>query len=216
MNRPRAAEIRHLHPPLWFSRIALVAKILVVPWILYQEIIGQVNHGIAVRARSPLRGIYEVASFSRNGREEPVTAAFPDRWGTVVIGALGTDMAGGDLVVRTLDDRYLAYNMKRPPVAPDEVEGFTLEGRATRALRQLEKTQRPEGEIAFAWSQVRGRSVTGYASLDTAASGALAYTRDPSGGVTLNGVLRGDTLSVRLKRIPWDSLPYFRYRWKPF
>jgi uncharacterized membrane protein YphA (DoxX/SURF4 family) len=215
-NTPTVTVFDRITPPQWFRVGSVALKCVVVPLIIYKEVIGSVYHGQAVHTYSPLHGVYEVVEFQRNGVVEPIASDFPRRWLQVAITGLnGTDNSRGDIYGRTIHDKNFSYDVYWPDLKL-EMEGPTLIERARNARLRVSRTKAPEGDLRLQSSmmtRIKSSKKGTFGKVDTL--GLLHYTRAGFDNVILEGTVEDEKLKVRLRRIPLESQPYFRIRWKP-
>jgi hypothetical protein len=180
-------------PPLWWHRSGLVLKAVVIPWIMWKYIDGHITLAQDYVRKSPIGGLYTVDYFERNGREEPLAYEYPKRWRNVAVGRVGEDITA---------------------IRVDDVREHILLGpgfwRDEPAHQQVIATRPPEGDIpvtghfVIPWGEK-----TKWGKRD---AGKLHYSRTESGDLTFSGRVDEDTLLVRLKRVPLDTLPFFKHR----
>jgi uncharacterized membrane protein YphA (DoxX/SURF4 family) len=216
LNRQATTRFTYLAPRQWFQRAAFALKIVAVPWIIYCEVISSVNVGVEVHTHSPLWGVYNVESFERNGVLEPLAAEYPDRWREVAFSALAGSSVLGDLYARTEGDELVSMGVSWPELGPDEKENFTTSARARNAERRAKMTAGPQGELPIhsLTHLRRGESILKMPH-KTGEVGSFHYAWSNARELTLEGTVDGQKLKMVLRREDLDSMPYFRYRWKP-
>jgi uncharacterized membrane protein YphA (DoxX/SURF4 family) len=180
-------------PPMWWHRSGLVLKAIVIPWIMWKYIEGHFNLAQDYVRKSPIGGLYTVEYFERNGVEERLAYEYPKRWRNVAVGRVGEDITA---------------------IRVDDVREHILLGagfwRGEPAYKQVVATRPPEGDIP-----VTGHMVIPWGEAtkwEKRAAGKLHYVRSVSGELTFSGRVDEDSLVVRLKRVPLDTLPFFRHR----
>jgi hypothetical protein len=206
-----------LHPPAWFRYGAIAVKAVMIPWLIYSEVGSSWYHGKAVHTYSPLTGVYRVEEFERNGVLEPVAAEYPDRWREVAIASLGSSVGVmSDIYVRTVGERKIAMSVVWPGVTQDLMgEDRMLRVRLANAEKRVKMTAAPEGDLPLMGSRVRELGGPPPKWEKPHDAGALHYRRTGDSVVSLEGTVEGQKLRVKLRRVAIDTLPYFRFRWKP-
>jgi uncharacterized membrane protein YphA (DoxX/SURF4 family) len=204
-NRSTRARFDLIIPPAWLRRGALALKVIVVPWVIYSEIVSSFWEGVSSSQRPPLTGLWRVEGFERNGTVEPLAYEYPHRWRDVGI----SPPSDGYIHVRMVNDVDAMLPIKWPE-GTNELEDYTLEGRARNSKRRALLMSKSEGMLELAPPWPRAGEKPKVSPPDT-----LRYMiRDP-GNVTITGKYKGDQLRVELRRIDIDTLPYFRFRWHP-
>jgi hypothetical protein len=214
----RVAEpmaVGYLTPPAAYWWIAGPFKVLVVLWTLYtrNQLDASAGHYAYV---STLGGVYEVEQFSRNGKVEPLTAEYPNRWREVSIGRGAGSVAG-----ITVDGELTQYMvMPDPPDPRDKLPEYGVR-------RWTEKTSGLEGDLRYMGIGTTGLE-HGTIHIPSRAeiakrmkepyrpdTGTIHYMHPTDDQVTLSGIMKGDTIVARLRRVSMDSWPLLRHRWYP-
>jgi hypothetical protein len=197
--------VGYLTPPRWYWPLGAVSKTAVIAWGLYAH-----NHFFVAGPdywSSPLGGLYRVETFTRNGREEPFDAAYPNRWREVTIGT-----AAQDISYLTIDNERVNYHFKLPVV--DQRREHSLE-------KWVGITSAPNGDLPFSGGMATGlehgtlsigeRSYASQALVMRQDSGTIHYTHPTPDAVTLAGVIGKDTITAQLKRISIEDEPLYKY-----
>jgi hypothetical protein len=210
LGRPvEPLAVGYLTPPALYWPVSKVVKAAVVLWAIYAH-----NHfpfAAADRFTSSLGGLYEITSFSRNGKAEPLAAEYPNRWREVAIGR-----SAGGVSIMTVDNEQLSFTVKQPGDDP-------------RREHNLEKwtalTEATEGDLPYFGAEVSGlehgtlevgsRARRRRTNAFRADSGSFHYTHPTPDQVTLSGVIAEDTVRAVLKRVDFRSSPLYRYRLYP-
>jgi hypothetical protein len=180
-------------------RVGVAAKVFAVSWVFYVNMAPNLDATYYRSIKSPLYGIYRVERFERNRVEEPLDPAHPTRWHEVAFDSRGSgltmllangeeDRLGISWPVRRLEMHNLAPWKAAEPQR--EVVSFTLPAEADMPTMHYLKNK----PIRY----------------DT-----LRYSRAANGDLTLRGRFDGDSVSIILRKIPINTLPYFQNRWHP-
>jgi hypothetical protein len=208
-NQPTAPPmIAYLTPPSWFYRIGAAIKVVMASWIVYKETVPSVWEGIYASTASPLRGVYRVEEFERNNVREPLAPEFPERWRELSI-----DQFASSLFARTVGNAEQTINVAWPPSGFVEKNDGNLRPRAQDAIARAAYTAAPQGDLAVVKVEGTFDGVEFHPKYTS--RGTLHYNRTAPDRLTLEGSVDGTALKLRLRRLPTDSLPFFRYRWKP-
>jgi len=165
LGRPTEAST----PPPPISRrrrIAIaVAKVLVVGWIGYAQISGQLDaRATSAESRSPLFGAWQVERFERDGAELAPLATASDRWRLLVIGDYAAllrtmDDADGYTAVERADNTRLelgdAGAFDVTPLGPERLRLIGTSG-GHRLVVEVHRTDDSRMELlhrGFHWSQ---------------------------------------------------------------
>jgi hypothetical protein len=198
-RRADPPQVALIYPPRWQPPIGRVAQVAYLGWVLLSY--SYPEHAVHEAQESSLAGLYRVESFSRNGKVEPEAYEFPNRWQDLVFGRLGEEIA-----VRTVGDTRLAYHMKSLETFPPTTD------RLKATMERLRQMAKPEGDFTFDRME-RAHREERDTVLWGGEYGKLHFTHSSANDVTLQGVVQGDTLDVRLRRVPYDSLPFHAHRW---
>jgi hypothetical protein len=182
-------------PPIHFTTfparwrpLLIGLKVFLIAFWLRPGIVEDWGHWKDYHSESPLRGVYRVESFTRDGRLEPLAFESPTRWRTVAI-----DNVANRMMVRSVNDSSAIYDFSPSPW-PRDFE------------KQASETASPQGTLTLKREMHQGEKAT---EMDA----TLQYARLAPGQLLLEGELDGATLSAHLQRIPSVSFPLFNRHW---
>ena len=184
LNRPApAADLRPPLPWLWARITSQIAKVLVIGWIVYMQIVGGLEsyrtYGNG-RARSELWGIHDVESFSMDGEEQPPLITDELRWrGLVVDRELPMSFGGrespGSVAVQRMNGRF-----QRHLVELDE-DAKTITFLPRRTSAETPESLKAPGDV-------------------------LTYERPKAKVLLLRGTWKGSDVEIRLRERNIESL----------
>jgi hypothetical protein len=155
-----------------------------------------------------MTGIYRVESFERDGRVVPSSFDHPERWREVAIGE-----HGDNVLVQFQGDSSATFMVGWPQETGSPPTVLDVLWRARMMERTVSFTKPATGILPFlpmVMQREHPGTFTRKQKPDT-----LRYARNGAGGLTLDGEFDGAILRIRMRRLPLDSLPFFRFRLKP-
>ena len=126
LGRPTAPA--PLVPPWPATRAGLRAGIalqaLFVAWLVFADGYPAIRRWSDSGRLSPMRGVYRVETFTRDGRVVPLAHEWPERWRVVAIGNLAET-----IVARTVDGTSLALDSRTLTYTQPDPDRLVIEGR---------------------------------------------------------------------------------------
>jgi hypothetical protein len=194
-NRATSLQVDLLAPTPWTRRLGLAAKCVLVPYALYSFNVPFAYRVMFKEGFTPLAGIYHVDEFERNGRIEPLSSEFPDRWREFAIDRIPILY----FAIRTVDDKTIDLYPQWPSYDLKEIADISSAS---------------QGVLPFSSGVIR-EAGTSTGNAPPIPADSLRYEWTAPNVLTLRGQVAGDTIRARLHRLPLRSQPFFQIRWTP-
>jgi hypothetical protein len=188
-NRPTAPrEIGPVYAGRWSRPARIAAKTVAILFAVFQIFASwrRLNTTGDRATKPPLYGAYDVEQFVRNGDDSAPLVTDTTHWRRVIV-SRAYETAPVSVSIRLPNEAFRQYEVRIDTVAKQ----MTLLARPRRTARAAAPPPNAQ----------------------PTAIGTLAYAPADSGRVVLAGTLRGDTVSMRLRRMDQDFRLLRPVRW---